>query len=136
MSTIQKLPRVLPDLGEKMMGLTKEFWGTVLSRDELRREGQAQQQKASERIEQLEREIKADLKRGEAEGRERQQMAHQSPDRRGGGKPERAKTGPEAAASSTTEKLKGGAKEAVGSLLGREEMRREGMAQQDKAAAE
>lgn len=136
MSTIQKLPRVIPDLGEKMVGLTKEFWGTLLSRDDLRREGQAQQQKATERLEQFERELKADAKRGQAELHERDQMRHQSPERRGGGKPERAKTGPEAGASSTGEKVKGSVKEAAGSLLGNEDMRREGMAQQDKAAAE
>ena len=49
MSAIQMLPRVLPNLGEKAIGLTKEFMGTVFDNESLRRQGQAQQEKATER---------------------------------------------------------------------------------------
>src|SRR5579884_321906 len=136
MSTIQMLPRVLPNLGEKAVGLTKEFVGTLLDRENLRREGQAQQEKATERLEEFRREVAADAHRAKAEAKERAQMSHQSPSRRGGGKPERAKSGPEAGASSAAERIKGGVKEAAGSLVGNDDLRREGQAQQDKARAE
>lgn len=130
------LPRVLPNLGEKAVGLTKEFWGTVLDRDDLREAGQAQQKKAEEKIEQFRRELKADAKRLQAQAEEQRQKAFQSPDARSKGKAETAKSGPEAAASSTAEKLKGGLKQAAGSVLGNEDLRHEGEAQQDKAASE
>ena len=136
MSAIQMLPRVLPNLGEKAVGLTKEFMGTVFSNESLRRQGQAQQEKATERIEQFQRELKADLKRGEAQSREEQQKAHQGREARKRGSSEMSKTGPQAAASSTAERVKGGLKQATGALVGNEDMRREGAVQQDKARAE
>lgn len=49
--------------------------------------------------------------------------------------PER-ETGPEAAVRSTAEDAKGKLKEAAGAIAGRDDLRREGQAQQDKAAAE
>lgn len=45
-------------------------------------------------------------------------------------------TGPQAGAKGVAEDLKGRAKEAVGALTGDQSMRREGEAQQDKAAAQ
>ena len=45
-------------------------------------------------------------------------------------------TGPEAAVHGVTEDIKGKAKEAVGAVLGRDRLREEGRAQQDKAASE
>lgn len=136
MSTIQMLPRVLPNLGEKAVGLTKEFWGTVLDRDDLREAGQAQQKKAEERIEQFRLELKADAKRGQAATDEQRQKSFQSSGSRSSGKSETAKTGPESAASATAEKLKGGLKQAAGSVVGNDNLRREGAAQQDKASSE
>lgn len=136
MSSIEMLPRVLPNLGEKAVGLTKEFWGTVLDREDLREAGQAQQKKAEERIEQFRRELKADAKRAQAAADEQRQKAFQGRDSRGGGKSETSKTGPEAGASAVAEKVKGGLKSAAGSVLGNEDLRKEGAAQQDKAAAE
>ena len=136
MSAIQMLPRVLPNLGEKAIGLTKEFMGTVFDNASLREQGQAQQDKATKRIEQFQRELKADLKRSEAQSREQQQKAHQGKDARKRGSSELSKTGPQAAASSTAERLKGGLKQATGAVIGNEDMRREGAVQQDKAAAE
>jgi uncharacterized protein YjbJ (UPF0337 family) len=45
-------------------------------------------------------------------------------------------TGPEAGARGVVEDVKGKVKEAAGAATGRDELRREGRAQQDKAAAE
>ena len=45
-------------------------------------------------------------------------------------------TGPEAAVRGAVEDVKGKVKEAAGALTGQDELRREGSAQQDKAAAE
>lgn len=44
-------------------------------------------------------------------------------------------TGPEAAVHGVTEDIKGKAKEAVGAVTGRDKLRDEGRAQQDKAAS-
>src|SRR5580658_3830133 len=45
-------------------------------------------------------------------------------------------TGPEAGVKGIVEDVKGKAKEAAGAIAGKDELRREGRAQQDKAAAE
>jgi uncharacterized protein YjbJ (UPF0337 family) len=45
-------------------------------------------------------------------------------------------TGPEAGARGVVEGVKGKVKEAAGAVTGQEELRREGRAQQDKAAAQ
>jgi uncharacterized protein YjbJ (UPF0337 family) len=45
-------------------------------------------------------------------------------------------TGPEAGAKGVVEDAKGKAKEAAGAVTGKDELRREGRAQQDKAAAQ
>lgn len=49
---------------------------------------------------------------------------------------ESKKTGPEAGVRGVVEEVKGKAKEAAGAISGKDELRREGRAQQDKAAAE
>lgn len=49
---------------------------------------------------------------------------------------ESKKTGPEAGIKGAVEDVKGKAKEAAGAVTGDDELRREGSAQQDKAAAE
>lgn len=137
MSSIQMLPRMLPNLGEKAIGLTREFWGTVLDRQDLREAGQAQQKKADQRMEQFRREVKADAKRVEAAAKERKQKASQG--RTDGGSSTRkmsSMTGPEAGSKAVSEKVKGGLKEAAGSLVGNEDLRREGSSQQEKATAQ
>lgn len=138
MSTIQMLPRILPNLGEKAIGLTREFWGTVLDRDDLREQGQAQQKKADERIEAFRRELKADAKRAEAAAKEGRQKAAQGRNADSGSSSRKmsSMTGPEAGAKGAAEKIKGGLKEAAGSVVGNENLRREGAAQQDKASAQ
>ncbi len=49
---------------------------------------------------------------------------------------ENKETGPKAGVRGVVEDVKGKAKEAAGALSGKDELRREGQAQQDKAAAE
>jgi uncharacterized protein YjbJ (UPF0337 family) len=49
---------------------------------------------------------------------------------------ERKDTGPEAGAKGVVEDVKGKVKEAAGAIAGKDELRNEGRAQQDKAAAE
>jgi uncharacterized protein YjbJ (UPF0337 family) len=49
---------------------------------------------------------------------------------------ESKETGPEAGVKGIVEDVKGKAKEAAGAIAGKDELRREGRAQQDKAAAE
>ena len=137
MSTIQMLPRMIPNFGEKVVGLTREFWGTVLDREELRTQGQAQQKKADERLEEFRRELKADAKRMEAAAKEKRQRASQgrTPSESSSRKMA-SMTGPEAGAKGVTERVKGGLKEAAGAVVGNDDLRAEGSAQQDKAAAQ
>lgn len=134
MSTLQMLPQVLPNLAEKAVGLTKEVVGTLIDRDDLREQGQAQQKKAEERLEAFRRELEADRHRAGAAADERRQRSHQSGGN--GGASETGKGGAGAAGSAAAEKLKGTVKSAAGSLVGNEDMRKEGQAQQDKAAEE
>ncbi len=49
---------------------------------------------------------------------------------------ERKETGPEAGTKGIVEDVKGKVKEAAGAIAGKDELRNEGRAQQDKAAAE
>lgn len=46
-------------LGDKAAGLTKEFWGTVLDRESLVKEGEAQQAKGAECLKALRAEVEA-----------------------------------------------------------------------------
>src|SRR5688572_10571636 len=108
MSTVQQLPRALSGLTDKAIGLTKEFWGTVLSNDGLKESGQAQQRKGTEKIEAVQHEVKADVERAKAEGKEQQQKLYQS----GGGlgnqsDSEFGKGGAKEVAGGATEKAKG-----------------------------
>ncbi|HET6811184.1 MAG TPA: CsbD family protein [Acidimicrobiales bacterium] len=128
---------MIPSFGDKVVGLTREFWGTVLDRDDLRTQGQAQQKKADERMEEFRREVKADAKRMEAAAKEKRQQANQG--KSPGESATRKMTGmsgPEAGARGAVEKVKGGLKEAAGSVVGNDRMRAEGSAQQEKASAQ
>lgn len=137
MARMETLPRVLPSLGQKAIGLTREFWGTVLDRDGMREKGRAEQEEADHRIEQLRRELKADAHRAKAAAKETRQRGLQgSQDRSSSVKDEATKTGPRAGASAVSEKVKGGVKEATGALVGNDRLRKEGSTQQDKANAE
>jgi uncharacterized protein YjbJ (UPF0337 family) len=60
---------------DKAFGLQKEWVGTVLGREQLANEGQAQQEKGSAQLKALRAEVKADAARVEAAAREKQQKA-------------------------------------------------------------
>jgi uncharacterized protein YjbJ (UPF0337 family) len=62
---------------EDVKGKAKEVAGTVIDDDELKREGQAQQDKAEAQREVAEHEAEAEKARAEAEAREAEQRSHQ-----------------------------------------------------------
>jgi uncharacterized protein YjbJ (UPF0337 family) len=70
---VQKLRGV----GEKMFGLTKEFVGVITNNDRLQQEGDAQQDRASERLRALRKEAEAQLKEAKASALDRQERAAQ-----------------------------------------------------------
>ena len=63
---------------EDVKGKVKEAAGALAGKDELRREGQAQQDKASAQREVAEKEAEADKARAKATAREAEQRSHQS----------------------------------------------------------
>ncbi len=63
---------------EDVKGKVKEATGALSGQDELRREGQAQQEKASAQREVAEKEAEADKARAKATAREAEQRSHQS----------------------------------------------------------
>ena len=134
MPGIREFQEAATGLTEKAIGLTKETIGTLLNRDDLRNAGQAQQEKATERLEATRREMQADVERGKAQAKEVQQGRYQ-------GKSDRDldnefdRSGPEQAGGAVGEKVKGGLKQAAGSLTGNDRLRDEGAVQQDKADA-
>ena len=136
MPRIDTLPRVLPSLGQKAIGLTREFWGTILDNDSLREQGRAEQDEASHRLEEFRREMKANVDRAKAVAKEEHQRILQGKDDRSRGVTAADKSGPKSAASAAAEKVKGGLKEAAGSVAGNDRLRREGAVQQDKGEAQ
>lgn len=64
-------------LGDKALGLTKEFWGTVLDRDALVKEGEAQQAKGTEHLKALRAEFVAQKHEAKAELHETKQKVAQ-----------------------------------------------------------
>jgi uncharacterized protein YjbJ (UPF0337 family) len=67
----------LRGVGEKMFGLTKEFVGVVTNNDRLQEEGDAQQDRASERLRALRKEAEAEMKDAKASALEREERAAQ-----------------------------------------------------------
>jgi uncharacterized protein YjbJ (UPF0337 family) len=67
----------LRGVGEKMFGLTKEFVGVVTNNDRLQQEGDAKQDRASERLRALRKEAQAELKEAKAAAFDRQERAAQ-----------------------------------------------------------
>ncbi len=63
---------------EDVKGKVKEAAGALTGQDELRREGHAQQEKASAQREVAEKEAAAEKARAEAAAREAEQRSHQS----------------------------------------------------------
>ena len=134
MAGIQEFQTAATALTEKAIGLTREVVGTFFNNENLKRAGQAQQRKATEKLEAAEQELKADKERAEAFVKEKQQGAYQDPDRRKGSDELRA-GGATDAAGAVGEKVKGTLKSVAGSVTGNDDLRKEGEVQQDKADA-
>jgi len=64
-------------IGDKSIGLGKEFFGTIVGNDALVNEGEAQQDRASEQLKALREELKAQEKRAKSELLEQRQRAAQ-----------------------------------------------------------
>ena len=64
-------------MGEKVFGLTKEFVGVVTNNDRLQEEGDAQQDRASEKLRALRKEAEAQMKEAKAATLDRQERAAQ-----------------------------------------------------------
>ena len=67
----------LRGIGDKFLGLQKEFVGTLIGNDRLQQEGEAQQERASEELKALRQEAKAEAKEAKAEAFEQKQKAAQ-----------------------------------------------------------
>ena len=76
-----RLQRIDPEnvrgFADKFFGLGKELVGSIVDNDNLRKEGEAQQKKGSERLRALQDQVKAEAKEAKAETLERQQRAAQ-----------------------------------------------------------
>ena len=64
-------------VSDKGLGLAKEFVGTLLGNEGLQREGEAQQDRASEELKALRKQAEAQAKEAEADGYEQTQRAAQ-----------------------------------------------------------
>lgn len=67
----------LRGIGDKFLGLQKEFFGTLIGNERLQQEGEAQQERASEELKALRAEAKAEAKEAKAETFEQKQKAAQ-----------------------------------------------------------
>jgi len=67
----------LRGVGEKVFGLAKEVVGVVINNDRLQQEGDAQQDRASERLRALRKEAEAEMKDAKAAVFDRKERAAQ-----------------------------------------------------------
>lgn len=67
----------LRGIGDKAIGLWKELVGTVIGNDRLQREGEAQQERASEKLKALRKEMEAQAKEAKADVLEQRQKSAQ-----------------------------------------------------------
>jgi uncharacterized protein YjbJ (UPF0337 family) len=67
----------LRGLTDKILGLTKEIVGTFIGSDRLQKEGEAQQERATEELRALRAEVKAEAKEAKANAFETKQKAAQ-----------------------------------------------------------
>lgn len=67
----------LRGLSDKGIGLTKEFWGTVLDNDRWVEEGEAQQAHGSEKLKSLRKKLEAKKHEAKAETQEQRQKVAQ-----------------------------------------------------------
>lgn len=64
-------------IGDKFVGLNKEFIGTLTGNERLQREGDAQQDRAAEQLRAFRKEVEAERKEAEADVFERREKAAQ-----------------------------------------------------------
>ena len=120
-------------LADKTIGLVFEVTGTLTGSERLKDAGRTRQDAGDERLKAVEEETKATTRATEARSQEQRQKSHQDPEHRSSGR----SIGQQASiASGAAEKVKGLAKEGVGSVTGNEQLKAEGEAQQDKAEAQ
>jgi uncharacterized protein YjbJ (UPF0337 family) len=67
----------LRGIGDKFVGLNKEFLGTLIGNERLQQEGEAQQERAAEELKGLRAEAKAETKQAKADALEQKQRAAQ-----------------------------------------------------------
>jgi len=67
----------LRGVGEKGVGITKEFVGVIINNDRLQQEGEAQQERATLELRALRKEAQAQAKEAQAELAERRERAAQ-----------------------------------------------------------
>lgn len=67
----------LRGLGDKFIGLAKEFWGTVLDNERLQDEGEAQQARGTEHLKAFKEQLKAQKHEAKADAFSQQQKAAQ-----------------------------------------------------------
>jgi uncharacterized protein YjbJ (UPF0337 family) len=67
----------LRGIGDKFVGLNKEFLGTLIGNERLQQEGEAQQERAAEELKGLRAEAKAETKQAKADALEQKQRVAQ-----------------------------------------------------------
>lgn len=135
MASISELQEASLGLTDKMIGLAREAVGTIIGNDGLADAGKAQQEKGTNRLEAIKHEAKADAARANAMAQDKAERAAQGKSNDGAGSNEFAKGGVTEAGGGLAERLKGQAKEAVGSITNNSSLKREGNAQQAKGEA-
>ena len=135
MASISELQEASMGLTDKAIGLFREVIGTVIGNDGLSEAGKAQQEKGTDRLEAIKHEAKADAARAKAMAQDKAERAAQGRDGSGSGSNEFDKNGVQEAGGGLAERIKGGAKGAVGALTNNSSLKREGDAQQAKGEA-
>lgn len=135
MASISELQEASLGLTDKAIGLAREAVGTILGNDGLADAGKAQQEKGTNRLEAIKHEAKADAARSKAMAQDKVERSAQGNNTGGAGTNEFAQSGVQEAGGGLAERLKGQAKEAVGSLTNSSALKREGSAQQAKGEA-
>ena len=106
----------LRGVGDKILGLSKETFGVLVNNENWQREGEAQQDKASETLKALRKEAEAQAKEAKADA-----LGH--------------KTG-QRGRSGVFGEVKGKVKSATGSMVGNPDLQREGDDEASKGGAE
>lgn len=106
----------LRGVSDKLVGLAKEATGVIINNDRLQKTGEAQQERATENLKALRDEAKAEAK---------DRKAHSI-----------AKTQDGDAGSGVVAEVKGRAKEVAGSVVGDDDLKSDGQADQERGATE